>query len=74
MVRFTPPTDTQEGYLLEILERKNELLRPQVANIELIIIVIAAIDPEPDLKLVDKMLINASMMGTESVICINKYD
>ena len=74
MVEFAPPTDTQEGYLLKILKRNNELLRPPVANIDLIIIVIAAADPEPDLTLVDKMLINASMMNTGSVICINKYD
>ena len=31
-------------------------------------------DPEPDFMLVDKMMINAVMMGTQSVICINKYD
>ncbi len=74
MVKFTPPSNTQEGYLIEILERKNKLLRPPVSNIDLIIIVIAAANPAPDLTLVDKMLINAEMMQTESVICINKSD
>jgi len=74
MVEFTPPTDIQEGYLLKILKRKNKLLRPLVANIDLIFIVIAAMNPDPDFKLVDKMLINAKMMETQSVICINKYD
>ncbi len=74
MVEFTPPNDTQEGYLLKILKRKNELLRPPVSNIDLIIIVIAATNPAPDLALVDKMLINSEMMKTESVICINKSD
>ena len=74
MVEFTPPSDTQEGYLMEILPRKNKLLRPPVSNIDLIFIVVAATNPEPDLVLVDKMLINASMMGTQSVICINKSD
>jgi ribosome biogenesis GTPase len=74
LVEFTPPTNTQEGYLLKILPRKNELLRPPVANIDLVFIVIAAANPDPDLVLLDKMLINASMMGTESIICINKYD
>ena len=49
-------------------------MRPPVANIDLVFIVIAAANPDPDLVLLDKMLINASMMGTESIICINKYD
>lgn len=74
MVEFTAPNDKQEGYLMKLLERKNQLLRPQVSNIDLIIIVIAAKSPDPDFVLVDKMLINSMMMGTESVICINKYD
>ncbi len=74
MVEFDAPTNTQEGYLLKILERKNKMLRPPVSNIDLVIIVIAAANPDPDFVLVDKMLINAMMMKTESVICINKYD
>ncbi len=74
MVEFTPPTDTSEGYLIDIKSRKNILLRPSVSNIDLIVIVISVVDPLPDLTLVDKMLINAEMMNTKALICINKYD
>jgi ribosome biogenesis GTPase len=74
IVEFSPPHDISEGYLDRILDRKNIMLRPSVANIDLIIIVVAVKNPLPDFMLVDKMLINASMMGTDALICINKYD
>ena len=74
LVEFTPPQDTHEGYLTKILDRKNIIIRPRVSNIDLIIIVIAATDPPPDYALVDKMLINAEMMNTDAIICINKHD
>lgn len=74
LVEFSPPHDTSEGYLDKILDRKNIMLRPSVSNIDLIVIVVAVKDPLPDFMLVDKMLINAAMMGTDALICINKYD
>ncbi|MCK5129966.1 MAG: ribosome small subunit-dependent GTPase A [Clostridiales bacterium] len=74
MVEFTPPHETHEGVLKKLLDRKNLMIRPRVANIDLIIIVIAAMDPPPDYTLVDKMLINAEMMHTDAIICINKHD
>lgn len=62
------------GYLLAILPRKNELIRPAVANIDKLFIVIAATRPAPDLLLADKLLILAEKYGIEPLIIINKCD
>ncbi len=62
------------GYLLRILPRKNELIRPACANIDRLFIVIAASRPLPDLLLVDKLLILAEKHGILPAIIINKCD
>lgn len=58
----------------KIYERKSMLVRPSVANIDNLIIVIAAKNPSPDLFLVDKLTVSAECAGIEPVICINKSD
>lgn len=66
--------DNGEGYLIEIAGRKNELARPPVANMDLLIIVIAVHMPEPDFLMVDRLLVNASRMDMDVALCINKSD
>lgn len=63
-----------EGYVEEIKERKNQLLRPPVSNIDQAIIVFAVKDPKPNLWLLDKFLIEAEEQNIEAVICFNKAD
>ena len=62
------------GSLDEILPRKNEFIRPPVANIDQMIITLAVQDPMPNLFLVDKLPVTALAAGVECVICINKID
>lgn len=62
------------GSLDEILPRKNEFIRPPVANIDQMIITLAVQDPMPNLFLVDKLTVTALAAGVECVICINKID
>jgi len=64
----------EKGSIEEIKERKNFLIRPPVANIDLLLLVVAAASPEPSLFLIDKMLITAEKNNIEPVICINKTD
>lgn len=59
--------------ITQICERDNVLIRPRVANISQILIVIAVV-PEPDFLLVDKLLIMAKNMGVKTCLCINKND
>lgn len=63
-----------KGYVNEILPRRSKLKRPAVANIDTIVIVVAAKSPEPNTAVIDKMLINAEINGITPIICINKSD
>lgn len=62
------------GMIKEILPRKNRLVRPKVANVDRLIIVVSASKPAADMVLVDKLLIFCSVHGIVPVICINKGD
>lgn len=62
------------GYIDDILERKNEFVRPPVANIDQLAIVLAAKSPDPDLNLADKLLITCEAKGIAPLILINKID
>lgn len=57
----------------EILPRKNKLIRPYVANIDSVIVVVAK-EPQPDWILVDKILLNCFKEGIEPILCYNKCD
>ena len=63
----------EHGWIEEILPRKTECFRPPVANVSLLAIVIAP-QPEPDLLLVDKMLILAHRSGLKCMLIVNKTD
>ncbi|ADD02567.1 ribosome small subunit-dependent GTPase A [Thermoanaerobacter sp. CM-CNRG TB177] len=64
----------REGYILNILPRKNKLTRPPVANVDQAIIVFAIIRPELNRILLDKMIVLAESNDIEPVVCINKVD
>ncbi|MEA4869717.1 MAG: ribosome small subunit-dependent GTPase A [Christensenella sp.] len=66
----------ETGYasLDDILPRKNALLRPQVSNIDLLIIVLSASVPKPDWLLADKLLIQAHTLGIQPLMVLNKID
>lgn len=72
-IRISDEID-KEGYVEEIFERKNQLLRPAVSNIDQKIIVFAVKKPNPNLWLLDKFLIQSEEQGIETVICFNKAD
>lgn len=66
----------EDGYdvIAEIKERKNELIRPRVSNIDILLIIVSAKKPKPDFMLIDKLIIEAQRNDIEPVICINKTD
>ena len=72
-VRFTPRAGEEHGWLEEILPRSSLCVRPPVANVQLMVIVLAA-EPAPDLLLVDKLLVMASLQDIAAVIAVNKGD
>ena len=72
-VAFLPGTGEEHGWLEDILPRESECLRPPVANVKLLIVVICP-SPEPDMLLVDRMLIRARLQGMRTAIVVNKSD
>ena len=73
-VEMTPGTGEEDGWLHSVLPRKNELVRPPVANIDLIVIVMASAVPEPDLMLADRMLLTARRRDIQPMLVISKCE
>lgn len=67
-------TRTGEGFITEILTRKNSLIRPAVANVDTLVLVIASAHPDPDLYILDKLTAIAAFNGIDTVLVINKCD
>ncbi|MBP3038322.1 ribosome small subunit-dependent GTPase A [Bacillaceae bacterium Marseille-Q3522] len=63
-----------EGYLMEIKNRRNELKRPPVANIDQAILVFSAKEPEFSTLLLDRFLVLMEAKQIEPLICITKLD
>ena len=66
--------EKREAIIEEIKERKNEIKRPKIANIDQIIFIISTKNPKPDLLMLDKQLAYANKIGIEAIIVINKMD
>lgn len=73
LIRLTEE-DENQGYIEEIKERTNEMVRPPVANAEQLVIFFAVTNPEPSFLLLDKLLIAAETNNLKPVICFNKCD
>lgn len=63
-----------ENVIEEIEERKNKLVRPPVANIDKLIIVISVAKPMPNTAVIDKMTVLAEKNSIKPVIVITKTD
>ncbi len=73
-IEMTPSEGEEHGWILSIGARKNELVRPPVANIDAILIVMAAAAPDPDLYMIDRLILNARLAGIEPRLAVNKCD
>ena len=61
--------------VIEVLrERRNMLVRPPVANLDLLAVVASVTDPSPNTLVMDKMIALAEINGIEPVIVITKTD
>ena len=72
-VRITPQSSEHEGALKKFCQ-ENTLIRPPVANIDNLAVVVAAEQPSPDFYMVDKLIITAERMGISVILLINKID
>lgn len=67
-------TNITDGYLLEILPRKNELVRPAVANVDLGVIVMSFVEPNFSYNLLDRFLVMLEFKEIEPIIYLSKID
>lgn len=73
-VEFTPGEGEADGWVSAILPRKNVLVRPPVANIDVIVLAVAAAAPDPDLMLIDRMMLVAAQAQIAVELVITKSD
>ena len=62
------------GHIASILPRKNDLIRPAVANVDQALIIFAVTKPEPNFNLLDRFLILMEQKQLPCIICFNKQD
>ncbi|MDU1411625.1 MAG: ribosome small subunit-dependent GTPase A [Clostridium sp.] len=66
--------DGLEGVIVDILPRKNELLRPAVSNVTQAFVVITSKNPDLNLELLYKFLLLCEYNRVNPIICFNKMD
>lgn len=66
--------DESNNYLLDIKPRRNELVRPPVANIDQAVIVMSIAQPDFSDNLLDKLLCIIEFNNIKPIICFTKLD
>lgn len=71
-------TDTvsvpMEGNVRALLPRKNELVRPNVANVDQALLIFAITHPAPSYNMLDRFLITMQERELDAILCFNKRD
>lgn len=63
----------QQPVIINIEKRRNQFIRPPIANIDIMLIVVSE-KPKPDFLLVDKLIINCEKNNVSPIIVVNKED
>lgn len=66
--------EEKTGNLVQIYERKNELIRPAAANVDQALVIFAVRQPDPNYVLLDRFLIAMEQQEIPVIICFNKSD
>lgn len=75
LAEFEVLSETEkEGSITEILERKNALIRPAVANIDQALLIFAVHEPDPNRNLLDRFLVMMRCQDIPVILCFNKTD
>jgi len=73
MVRVSLTPDGK-GTVSEILPRKNSLVRPPLANLDRMVLVLSVTDPEPNFYVADSYLAILAHRGIDAMIALTKSD
>ncbi len=66
--------DADNNYILEVLPRKNELIRPSICNIDQAVIIASLKQPDFDTNLLDKLLCIIEFNNIKPIIIFTKGD
>lgn len=66
--------ENAENRIEKIFERKNSLVRPPLANIDILFIICSVVDPKINLLITDRLIAVAEYKNIEPVIVITKTD
>ena len=66
--------DNCKGNIVDIEPRKNELIRPNVSNVDQALIIFALTSPEPNFVTLDKMILQYLYQNVHVILCFNKED
>lgn len=72
-VKILPGTGIK-ATIEEVEPRRNALVRPTIANVDQAFLVFAYVSPEPDLNLLDRLIIQVTEAQIKPVIILNKVD
>jgi ribosome biogenesis GTPase len=68
------PEEHLKGTVCEILPRKNELVRPPLANLDQLFLIVSIQDPSPNLFIIDQFLAMSEHKGIDPILIITKTD
>lgn len=74
LVGDTVEFDENNLYLLEVLPRKNSLVRPPISNVDIALIITSVKDPDFSTNLLDKLLVIVEYNNIKPAIIFTKLD
>ncbi len=63
-----------KAVISDILERKNYIIRPPLANLDVLIFVVSSCSPKPNYTLIDKFIAISAYKDIENIIVVTKLD
>ncbi len=67
-------SDPKEGNVVRLLPRRNDLVRPNVANVDQALLLFAVTNPAPSYNMLDRFLISMKLRNIPAILCFNKLD
>lgn len=64
----------EKAVISDILERKNYIIRPPLANLDVLIFVVSSCSPKPNYTLIDKFIAISAYKDIENIIVVTKLD
>ena len=66
--------EVENNTIANVLPRKNEMLRPPASNLDQVLAVVSASNPEPNLTVLDKIIAVCEFKEIEPILVITKTD